>query len=357
MTISEYGLHRLHLPLPEPIGDSQVRFVDHWMTVVELTTDEGLTGVGFDLQQGMPTASLRDQTEQFDYGCWPSLRGRRPLPLALRQTRPRGGNVGGGYLTRSVETALWDLVGKQQGLPLYRVLGGEEPQTPAYASTLDFRLHDDAFRAKLKRFQEKGFRAVKIKVGHPDVTWDLRRLEIVKQEMGESTTVMVDANEAWSVKETMLRLHRYRDAGHEIYWVEDPITREDYTGYATLARELAITRINTGEYLGLSGKRRLLEEHAVDVLNLHDSVRVTRAAALLAGEYGVPVSLGNTLLELGVHLAASLPECLYLEFSDLLWNELAVEPVRMADGFAWAPDRPGHGVELDRDKLQFYSRP
>ena len=69
------------------------------------------------------------------------------------------------------------------------------------------------------------------------------------------------------------------------------------------------------------------------------------------------ISLGNTVLELGVHLAASLPECLCLEFSDFVWNEIAVEPIRFADGFAFAPDRPGHGIELDRDKLAFYSRP
>jgi len=128
-------------------------------------------------------------------------------------------------------------------------------------------------------------------------------------------------------------------------------------GYARLCSELSFTRVNTGEYLGFSGKRRLLEHGAVDVLNLHGSVGVTRAAAWLAADYGVPVSLGNTLLELGVHLAASLPECLCLEFSDLPWNELAAEPVRFGDGYAIAPDRPGHGIELDRDKLAFYSAP
>jgi L-alanine-DL-glutamate epimerase-like enolase superfamily enzyme len=69
------------------------------------------------------------------------------------------------------------------------------------------------------------------------------------------------------------------------------------------------------------------------------------------------VSLGNTIMEIGVHLAASLPECLFLEFSDLRWNELAVQPVEFRDGLAIAPDRPGHGIELDRDKLAHYAAP
>ena len=62
-------------------------------------------------------------------------------------------------------------------------------------------------------------------------------------------------------------------------------------------------------------------------------------------------------MELGVHLAASLPECLYLEFSDLAWNRLAVEPVKFEGGHAIAPDRPGHGITLDRDALAEYSEP
>lgn len=357
MKIREYTLHRLHLPLREPIGDSQVRFVDHWMTVVELHTETGHSGVGFQIQQGLPTASLADLNTQFEYDVWPSLAGGLPMGLAQRISRPRGGNVGGGYLTLPVETALWDLIGKQQNQPLYKVLGGENPRVPAYGSTLDFRLDDTEFRGKLERVREQGFTAVKTKVGHPDISWDLRRLSIVKEVMGEVVRLMVDANEAWSVKETLIRLNTYRDAGHEIFWIEDPISRDDYKGYARLCAELSFTQVNAGEYLDYSGKRQLLEHNAVDVLNLHDSVSKTRAAAWLAADYGVPISLGNTILELGVHLAASLPECLCLEFSDLVWNELAVEPIRFEDGFAIAPDRPGHGIELDRDKLSFFSCP
>ena len=169
--------------------------------------------------------------------------------------------------------------------------------------------------------------------------------------------LMVDANEAWTVKQTMSRLGAYRDAGHRIYWVEDPIDRNDLDGYAVLCRQLSDTRVNTGEYHGYSGKRKLLEHHAVDVVQLHDSVQVARQTTTLAGEYGVPVAFGNTILETGVHLAATMPECLYLEFSDCNWNELAAEPVKVQDGVAIAPDRPGHGIELDRDRLKHFSKP
>ena len=93
------------------------------------------------------------------------------------------------------------------------------------------------------------------------------------------------------------------------------------------------------------------------MLNVHGQINQTRAAAYLAGDYGIPVSLGNTIMEIGVHLAASLPECLYMEYSDLAWNEVATEPIRFEDGYAIAPDRPGHGIELDRDAVERFSRP
>jgi L-alanine-DL-glutamate epimerase-like enolase superfamily enzyme len=66
------------------------------------------------------------------------------------------------------------------------------------------------------------------------------------------------------------------------------------------------------------------------------------------------VAVGNTPLEVGVHLAASLPGCLTMEYSDLVWNALAREPVRFEGGWATAPDRPGHGLKPDREAMERY---
>ena len=357
MKIADYTLHRLHLSLPEPIGDSQIRVDDHWMTLLELRTDDGLEGTGFTIQQNLPTPAVAQLKDQFDQLDWTGLLGSHPFTVASRIHRPRGGNVEASPFSLVVETALWDLMAKALDLPLYKLLGGTQRRVRSYGSTLDFHLTDQEFQAKLVRFREQGFRAIKIKVGHPDVEWDLARMAIARGVMGEESDLMVDANEAWSPKEAILRLRRYVDEGFRIYWVEDPITREDFDGYRLLRAQLPFVRINTGEYLGFSGKRRLLEEGAVDVLNVHTSISDTRLAAQLAADFGIPVSMGNTPLEIGVHQAASLPECLYMEFSDLMWNRVAAEPVRFEDGYAIAPDRPGHGMELDREALERYAKP
>ncbi len=355
--LANYKLHRVRLELAPPIGDSQVKFDVHWLTVLELINEDGLAGVGFEVRQGKPTPALNELNAQFKYNMWSALQGTNPFGEALKISRPRGGNVGAATFPLAVETAVWDLVGKLADLPLYRLFGGTSPEVPAYGSTLDFHLDDDEFRQRLGGFKRMGFKAVKIKVGHPDVAWDLKRMAIAMDVMGRDADLMIDANEAWSPKEAIRRSRIYKDEGFDIFWIEDPITREDYAGYAELRGQIPFTRINTGEYLGFSGKRRLLESGGVDVLNVHGSIGVSRAAAHLAGDFGIPVALGNTILEAGVHLAASLPEVLYLEFSDLAWNKLAKTPVIFQDGKAIAPDRPGHGIELDRDALAEYSQP
>ncbi len=115
--------------------------------------------------------------------------------------------------------------------------------------------------------------------------------------------------------------------------------------------------INAGEYLDLRGKRMLMEARAVDIVNIHGHISDSIKAAWLAAEYGIPISLGNTMFEVGVHAAAALPQVQWLEYSFLDYDQLLVEPVHFADGYAYAPERPGHGLVLDEGARKEYSRP
>ena len=113
-----------------------------------------------------------------------------------------------------------------------------------------------------------------------------------------------------------------------------------------MSEAVPFAHINTGEYLDLAGKRRLIAARGVDILNVHGRISDVLRAAWLAADYGVRVSLGNTFLEVGVHLAAALPEADWLEYSFQNYNHLAAAPIEFRDGCAIAPDRPGHGLTL-----------
>ena len=133
--------------------------------------------------------------------------------------------------------------------------------------------------------------------------------------------------------------------------------RDDYAGLREVREGAPWVHVNSGEYLDLRAKRLLIEARGVDILNVHGNVSDVMRAGWLAAEHGVPVSLGNTPFELGVHMAAALPEARWLEYSFQNTNHLVDEPVVMRDGFAHAPERPGHGIALSKAARSVHAAP
>ena len=170
MKLKHYEIHRVHLPLPHPIGDSQVCFVDHWGSILELETDTGVRGVGFQVQQGVPPAALKELKEQFEFQTWPALAGIEPV----QRGQPHRAAPGRKRRRLSLRSRCGDGAlgpdGEASGSPPLPASGRD----PVPGSGLREHprlswLTDDEFRAKLIRFREQGFKAMKIKVGHPDV--------------------------------------------------------------------------------------------------------------------------------------------------------------------------------------------
>ena len=117
------------------------------------------------------------------------------------------------------------------------------------------------------------------------------------------------------------------------------------------------TQINSGEYLDLSGKRLLLEAEGADIINVHGQVSDVMRIGWLAAEKAIPVCIGNTFLEVGVHAACALPEVEWLEYSFQNFDHLVEQPVEIRDGWAHAPERPGHGLVLSEAARREWARP
>ncbi|WP_244475567.1 hypothetical protein [Rhizobium sp. Leaf311] len=118
-----------------------------------------------------------------------------------------------------------------------------------------------------------------------------------------------------------------------------------------MCHALKWTQINSGEYLDMPGKRILLKYHGTDLLNVHGQVTDVMRIGWLAAE------MSNTFLEVGVHMATALPEVEWLEYSFQNFDHLVEIPIEIRDDYAYAPDRPGHGLVLSEGARQERPRP
>jgi L-alanine-DL-glutamate epimerase-like enolase superfamily enzyme len=359
MRIAEFRITRFQFARDRVIGDSQVRADSANVAALELVDDKGRVGLGFIQTLFHPLPSQAEIARVFEDEVWPGLVGQPPIGLVHRVNRPRGGNQRAFSLPfhEALQVALWDLAAKQVGLPLHQLLGSRRNRVRAYASGLDYHLSDAAFEALFAHADSLGYTAFKIKVGAPDFDRDLHRLQILAKTVRPGAQFMIDANEAWGAKEAAVKLTAIRKAGYDLLWVEDPILRHDFEGLKLLRDACPWTLINSGEYLDAAGKRALMLAGGTDILNVHGQVTDVMRIGWLAAEMGIPVTLGNTFLEMGVHMACALPEVQWLEYSFQNFDHLVDAPIEISDGWIIAPDRPGHGLVLSETARREWARP
>ncbi|MBB5752295.1 mandelate racemase/muconate lactonizing enzyme family protein [Prosthecomicrobium pneumaticum] len=348
MRLADFRVTRFQFRRDRVIGDSQVRTDQVHVAALELFAESGEVGLGFVFSLFHPLPDEAEIARIFREEAWPRLEGKDPSALVHRVRRPRGGNWRGYTLlfAEGIDQALWDLSAKRLGMPLWRLLGGEPRRIKAYASGLDYHLSDADFVALFEHAASVGYRSFKVKVGHPDLDWDIHRLDLLKKTVGKAEAVMIDANEAWSPQEAVRRLNAIHRAGFDILWIEDPCLRTDFAGLNVIRAGCPFTLVNSGEYLDASGKRALMEARGTDMINVHGHVTDVMRVGWLAAEYGIPVSLGNSFLEIGANMAFALPEVDWLEYSFQNFDHLVEQPMEIRDGVILPHDRPGHGLAL-----------
>lgn len=353
-TIKHIRVHCFDYPRDRVIGDSQISSSRVWIGALEVFDSEGTSGLGFfqSLSTPLPDATfIKNLLEQL---CLPSMIDQSPEGLIHRLTRPRGGNIQQlpYHLDQAIDQALWDLAAKRAGQPLYQFLGGRQNRVKAYGSGVCFNMSDDEVSEFYTKAIKHNFSGYKVKVGHPDLAWDINRLQLVTDIVGKDKLLMIDANEAWSPKEAIRRIRAYENAGLPIYWVEDPILRHDIQGLKELKTALKDTYINAGEYLNLSGKKSLVENNAADIINIHGDFSAALKISWLCAEKGISISLGNTPMELGAHIASAIPETIYTEHSMLNWDAIIEQPFAIDDGHIVLPDTAGHSLNLSTDAIK-----
>ena len=244
-----------------------------------------------------------------------------------------------------VEMAASDARAKAHGVPLVSFLGGDPSPIPAYASLRT--MAPAAAAEEAGGAVSVGFGGVKLKLGGGTLAHDLEAIRAVRDAIGDRAELMVDYNQSLTVTEALERVSALDHEG--LAWIEEPTRAEDDRGHAEIVAA-ARTPIALGEnWWGPHDMEDSIAAGACDHVTLDvmklGGVRGWLTAAALAAQAGLPAS-SHTFPELSVHLLALTPTRHRLEYLDHA-GPILTEPVRVVDGFAYPPDRPGNGLEWD----------
>jgi L-alanine-DL-glutamate epimerase-like enolase superfamily enzyme len=365
----------LDLPLPTGFrpawgrGEVQRTF---FMTLIEIETKDGVTGIS--------AAEARSETAiAIDRFVTPHLIGQdaaspERLTRVLQDAEILGPPV------YCVEVALWDVAGRVAGLPAFKMWGAGADRLPAYCATGEVRQAaqrvDDCHR-----IVAEGFKAVKLRFHSEDVRDDIRVVEAIRRELGDTLVILVDANQAglapgfgghrqWDFRTALSVALELQGLG--VDWLEEPLARHDRTGLQRLRDRLGALRLAGGENNhGWHEFKLLIDEGCYDVLQpdavLSEGVYQLRKVAAYAETAGVDVAPHTWTHGIGLlanlHMAASIPNHSWFEWpheppgwpASALSQMLTVKPELGPDGCVAVPDRPGFGFELDHELIDRYT--
>jgi L-alanine-DL-glutamate epimerase-like enolase superfamily enzyme len=328
-------------------------------TIVMVQTDEGLTGFG----GGAPVPDLA-LLDRYLAGVDPSD-PERILSVCETVDFHGGRNW-------TVEVAVWDLLARAAGLPLWRFLGGARDRMPAYASTGEV-LDSDSRVERLIAWRDQGWKAAKIRFHRPDWKQDLAVVAAARSALGEGMVIMVDANQGWRMPGDLSpswKLDTARSCAEAlgelgVYWLEEPLPTWDLEGYAAL-RQVSPVRLAAGEMVrSLAESRRLAG--VVDVIQ-NDVILAGGVAGCrrVAGWAAAAGSVWNPhtwttglglLANLHLALAISTGEFIEVPYDPPGWPEsvrdfMLPAPLLTRDGLLAAPAGPGLGFEPDLVELE-----
>ena len=357
LTIRGVKTFAVEVPMTFPLGTSAAVVDKAPLLLVDLETEEGITGRTylFCYRPSVPRAIdavLRDAVSL--------VSGERVVPLetAAKLSR-RFALVGVASVVRmalsALDTAMWDALAVAAGVPLAALLGAKPKKILAYNSSGLGLMSPEAAADEAEQLLAGGFRSVKLRLGHPTLRQDLAVTRAVRKRLPDATELPVDYNQALTVAEAVRRGRALESEG--IAWLEEPIRHDDYRGNAVVARELAVP-VQIGEnFNGAEAMLEALASGACDYV-MPDVARIggvsgwIQAAGVAAA---AQVAMSSHLApEISVHLLAATPTAHYLEYVD--WADAILEePLRIEDGFAHVPDRPGLGLRWKPEAVKAFA--
>lgn len=336
--------------------------------IVKITTNQGLVGWGECHAPAAPRMQATIISDLFR----PQLIGQDARQVEALWHRLYSSERARGYSTGShleamagVDIALWDILGKYVGVPLYRLLGGKfRDRIPTYATLSGTYTKKDAGQTVIDRANAmvaSGFTVLKLALRQGPDSEEFATVKAISEAVSGKARIAVDALGAFSLNEA-IRVGHELDRLENIAWFEDPLAPDDLPRYPELSRAVD-TAICTGEMLSTRYQfRDLLIDRGADMVNpdmgraggITEMRRISWIADVYGALWAPHVSTGSApYMAASIHLAVSSPNCPMMEIYDgnkqdgPFGNRLLKQPLDIKPGSAAVPERPGLGIDFD----------
>lgn len=359
MKIEQIDIRKLNIPFDHAIKTPVGILEGAANLVIKITTDSGLVGWG----EASPFAPITGDSQDSNYAAAAQLarliKGSNPLAIEARMAEINRFTRGEPSLRSAFDMALYDLLGKAAGLPLYALLGGE--QRPLRTDlTVGMQAGVEQTVARAERILEQGFDAIKLKVGRPGLE-DVAHVAAVRERVGAGIAIKIDTNQGWDYPAAVANIQAMQAL--ELQYVEQPLPAWDYDNLRRLRDKVATPLCADESVFDDKDALKLIATGAVDYLNiklgkaggLHTGLKIN-AIAEAAGCKCMIGCFGESRLGLSAaaHLAMARPNICFLDLDSAfdLEHDPVVGGMQYDDsvgGLIRLDDAPGHGAAFDEN--------